>query len=185
MDFIAIDVETANRDMASICQIGLVRYRQGELVEEWMTYVNPQDYFHGFNINIHGIQAAMVQDAPTFGEIAEKLYAFCDRHIVVSHTGFDRAAICRAAEKHDLVYPDWVWLDSAQVVRRVWKQFSRRGYGLKNICSHLGYEFTHHDALEDAKAAAHVMLKAMEVSRLNLNDWLKKNGVPSRQHFRR
>jgi len=34
MDFIAIDVETANADMASICQIGLAKYESGILSDE-------------------------------------------------------------------------------------------------------------------------------------------------------
>jgi DNA polymerase-3 subunit epsilon len=44
MEFIAIDVETANADMASICQIGIARFKGGALAEEWKTYVDPQDH---------------------------------------------------------------------------------------------------------------------------------------------
>ncbi|GEM_PF-5074432 len=32
MDFVPIDVETANPDMASICQIGVAGYRNGRVV---------------------------------------------------------------------------------------------------------------------------------------------------------
>ena len=45
MDFVSIDVETANADMASICQIGIARYENSELTNEWVTYVDPEDYF--------------------------------------------------------------------------------------------------------------------------------------------
>ena len=64
MEFVALDVETANADMASICQIGLARYENGSLVEEWKTYVDPEDYFDGINISIHGIDEATVKGAP-------------------------------------------------------------------------------------------------------------------------
>ena len=47
---------------------------------------------------------------------------------------------------------------SARVARRTWAEFARGGYGLKNVCEFLGYDFAHHDALEDAKAAAQVLL---------------------------
>jgi DNA polymerase III epsilon subunit-like protein len=40
MEFVAIDVETANPDMASICQIGLAWYRDGALTEEWKSYID-------------------------------------------------------------------------------------------------------------------------------------------------
>ena len=53
MEFVAIDVETANADMASICQIGLVRYENGVLSKEWRSYVDPEDYFEGINVSIH------------------------------------------------------------------------------------------------------------------------------------
>ncbi len=66
MDFVALDVETANADMASICQIGAARYANGALIDEWKTYVDPQDYFDGMNVTIHGIHESTVAGAPTF-----------------------------------------------------------------------------------------------------------------------
>lgn len=46
MDFVAIDVETANPDMSSICQIGVAVYQNGQIIEEWKTYIDPEDYFN-------------------------------------------------------------------------------------------------------------------------------------------
>jgi DNA polymerase-3 subunit epsilon len=54
MDFVALDVETANADSSSICQIGLATFEDGCLVDEWSTLVNPEDYFDPFNVSIHG-----------------------------------------------------------------------------------------------------------------------------------
>lgn len=33
--FVSIDVETANPCMGSICQIGIARFIDGKIVEEW------------------------------------------------------------------------------------------------------------------------------------------------------
>ena len=55
MEFVAIDVETANADMGSICQIGLARFVDGQLASEWCTLVDPEDYFDGVNISVHGL----------------------------------------------------------------------------------------------------------------------------------
>lgn len=55
MSFVAIDVETANADMASICQIGLARYEQGAITYEWKTSVDTESYFDGINIAVHGL----------------------------------------------------------------------------------------------------------------------------------
>ena len=58
MDFISVDVETANPDHASICQIGIVCFRQGQQAEQWESLVNPEDYFDEMNVFIHGIDAS-------------------------------------------------------------------------------------------------------------------------------
>ncbi len=61
MDFVALDVETANADMASICQVGLARFEGGVLVHEWKSYVDPDDYFDAVNVSIHGIDEDTVR----------------------------------------------------------------------------------------------------------------------------
>ena len=66
-------METANADMASICQIGIAKYADGMLVEEWKSYVDPEDYFDGINVSIHGIDESVVKGAPTFSALINKL----------------------------------------------------------------------------------------------------------------
>ena len=174
MEFVALDVETANADMASICQIGLARYKNGSLVEEWKTYVDPEDYFDGINISIHGIDEATVKGSPTLPGIASCLCDHLSGRVSVCHTHFDRIAIRQAFTKYDLPVPSCTWLDSARVARRTWAEFARGGYGLKNVCEFLGYDFSHHDALEDAKAAAQVLLAAMAKTDLDVAGWLNR-----------
>ncbi len=171
MNFIAIDVETANADMASICQIGIAVFSENELVDEWVTLINPEDYFHPINIDIHGINELDVENAPTFPEIPDTLLGFLKDTIVVCHTHFDRVSISRTFCKHGIEMTEVSWLDSAKVSRRTWPEFSKKGYGLKNVAKHIGYDFKHHDALEDAKASGHILLEAMRVSNLSISDW--------------
>lgn len=178
MDFVAIDVETANADMASICQIGLAKYENGVLSREWKSYVDPEDYFDDINISIHGIDESIVKGAPKLQALAETLYTFLDRTIVVCHTHFDRVAINQGAERCGVRVPNCVWLDSARVARRAWKEFAWNGYGLYNVTKALGYDFKHHDALEDAKAAAHILLAAINQSGLDVEGWLKRVRQP-------
>jgi DNA polymerase-3 subunit epsilon len=64
MDFVALDVETANADCSSICQIGIAGFKGGRLNEEWSTLVNPEEDFDPFNVLIHGITKEMVEDSP-------------------------------------------------------------------------------------------------------------------------
>lgn len=178
MHFVAIDVETANADMASICQIGLVKCENGVLSDEWKSYVDPEDYFDGINVSIHGIDESVVKGAPTFPELADTLRSYLAGKVVVCHTHFDRVAMHQAAQRYGVDAPESIWLDSARVARCAWKQCAWKGYGLHNVCQMLGYKFKHHDALEDAKAAAHVLLAAVEKSGLDVEGWLERLGHP-------
>jgi DNA polymerase III subunit epsilon len=127
-NFIAMDVETANADMASICQIGIARFENGIFAGGWKSYVDPQDDFDEINVGIHGIDEAVVVGAPTFGSIANKVASDMNGHIVVTHTTFDKVAIYEAGTKCKVSLPSCTWLDSACVARRAWKELSRSGY---------------------------------------------------------
>ncbi|MBC7852420.1 MAG: hypothetical protein IAF94_03205 [Pirellulaceae bacterium] len=56
MDFVTVDVETANADLASICHVGIVEFKNGEVANAWEWLVNPDDYFNDVNVSIHGIR---------------------------------------------------------------------------------------------------------------------------------
>jgi DNA polymerase-3 subunit epsilon len=178
MEFIAIDVETANADMASICQIGIARFKGGALAEEWKTYVDPQDHFDRINVSIHGIDKDVVAGSPTFPMLAESLISKLSGHIIVTHNAFDRVALHRVCTKYKIPPLSCSWLDTACVARRTWTDFSRSGYGLASICASIGYNFKHHDALEDAKAAGNILIAAMTHTGLDLDAWLTRVRQP-------
>lgn len=178
MNFVAIDVETANPDMASICQIGLVACVNGVISDEWKTYVDPEDYFDDVNVSIHGIDASVVKGAPTFPQLTDVLLSYLNGTVVVCHTHFDRVAMHQATERYATTGPQCTWLDSARVARRAWPECAWTGYGLYDVCRIIGYEFRHHDALEDAKAAAHVLLAASDKDGLDIDGWLKRVSQP-------
>jgi DNA polymerase-3 subunit epsilon len=170
MDFVALDVETANADIGSICQIGLAGYKKGDLTREWVSLVNPKEKFSPFNIDIHGITSADVAEAPSLPEISRMLWDWLNRQVVVCHTLFDQRALNRAFTKYGLAGLDCRWLDSRLVARRTWA--SPAGYSLATICELIGHKFQHHDALEDAKAAGAVILAAGRQTGLTIEAWL-------------
>ena len=172
--FVALDVETANADAGSICQIGLAIYEGGRLVDEWSTLVDPEAHFDPRNIAIHGIDEYVVTAAPTFRQCASDLTRFLSGCVVVHHTAFDRHALRRACLVAEMPFPSCTWLDSARVARRAWPQFARRGYALGNVSRYLNYRYRAHDALEDAKAAGHLVLAACRETGLDVPGWLDR-----------
>lgn len=172
MQFVAIDVETANADLSSICQVGVAIFQNGSCVDSWSSLVDPEDDFDGFNVSIHGIDEQKVKGAPTWSRIADTLRGTLADSIVACHTPFDRASTSLACEKHGLAQFNCQWLDTARVVRRAWpEQFGTKGYGLHNVAKFLGIDFKHHDALEDARAAGEVLCRASAHAGLTLEDW--------------
>ena len=178
MNFIAIDVETANADYSSICQIGIAEFQNGKIVNKWKTLINPEDYFDPFNVSIHGINEKDVKNAPTFNQIYEELKERLNDKITIHHMPFDRIAINRACNYYNLEHIKPKWLDSAKIVRRTWTDLAYSGYGLSNISKFLDLTFEHHDALEDAITAGFVVVKASEISNLTIEEWFKRVGQP-------
>ena len=174
MRFVAIDVETANPDLASICQVGVVSFENGSIVGTWQRIINPKDYFDPWNVSIHGITETTVKDAPTLPDLFTDLKELLDQQIVVCHTSFDRVALGRVLDKYGLQKIDCTWLDSAKVVRRAWPQFASRGYGLANVTTAFGITFQHHVAQEDARAAGEVILRAINDTGIGIHEWLKR-----------
>lgn len=178
MRYIVLDLETANADQASICQIGFVIIQDGRILSQTSQYIDPDDYFDPFNVSIHGIDEKKVAGQPRFEQYFDKLNNIIDGNIVVTHGPFDRNAIKRASERHNLTIPNTTWLDNQRVVRRTWPEFSQGGYALKNLTNHFGIPFRHHDALEDAIATATIFQLAMSHSGMNVEEWLIRSAQP-------
>lgn len=178
MEFIAIDVETANPDMASICQIGIAYFKNGQIEREWVSLVNPRDYFDPVNVGVHGIEESSVSSAPLLEDIYHEIKSLLSGQICVSHTHFDRISLDKAIRKLSLDPIEVTWLDSARVARRAWEECAWKGYGLANVCKIIGFEFKHHDALEDAKASGAIVHAAIEKAGLTLEGWLTRVGQP-------
>ena len=93
----------------------------------------------------------------------------------MSHTSFDRVALDGAARKYGLRPLRTQWLDSAKIARRAWpERYGRSGYNLANVAADLGISFKHHDALEDARAAAEIVLYACQCTGLDIDGWLEQ-----------
>jgi DNA polymerase-3 subunit epsilon len=136
--------------------------------------VNPQCRFDPFNSSIHGIDELKVRDAPTWDAAFHQISPALRDKVIVSHTAFDRISILRSCENYRLPLITSDWLDTAKVVRRAWPQFSKAGFGLANVAQHLGIFFQAHDALEDARCAGEILLKAIECTGLSLEMWLDR-----------
>jgi len=173
-DFLVLDVETANSNAHSICQIGLVKYEGGQSVDEFSTLIDPEESFFWKNVEVHGIDKIVVRGKPRFVDIADQLREYLEGVICVHHGGGDMKSINDSFGMHDLTLPDCVWLNSTVIVRRSWDQFKTKGYGLPSIAKHLGIHYKAHDALEDARATGKVVMGAIDKTGISIEEWVIK-----------
>jgi DNA polymerase-3 subunit epsilon len=98
MRFFSVDVETANEELSSICQIGIAEFGEGGLVDTFVSYINPEADFSSMNELVHGITYDMVAGAPKMAEIFPVVGKLLAGKIVAHHMPFDRTALGRAAD---------------------------------------------------------------------------------------
>lgn len=162
LDFTAIDFETANSSPASACSVGLVRVRGGEVVATAGWLIQPpagHDDFQEWNVRIHGIHPEDVRTAATWSEQFDRLCSFAGADVLVAHNaGFDLNVLRRASEATGEDCPPYRSLCSLQVARKVYELDS---YRLPVAAAAAGFgDFSHHDALADARACAQIVIDA-------------------------
>lgn len=172
--FIALDVETANSRLSSICQIGMVIYEDNVPVYEWSSFINPETEFEKFNSMIHGIEAHHVQDAPTIKDAFPLIRKIIGDSAVASYGAFDRSALNQACTKNNLQDAPNKWINILRVVRNSFPlDITSDGCGLSKICEKIGVPIkNHHDALCDARAAGDVFVVAQMLTETQPNDWV-------------
>lgn len=162
-DYVVVDVETTGGrgEHHRVTEIGAVRVRNGEVLEEFSTLLNPQRSIPPNISRLTGITPDMVMDAPYFVDIADRLERFFDGAIFVAHNvEFDYGFIAREFRRigRSFRMPK---LCTCASMRRMYP--GRKSYSLKNLCRDFGIPLAnHHRALCDAQAAAELLLLVNE-----------------------
>lgn len=90
--FAAVDFETANTHGTSACQIGLVKFRNGRIVDRFTTLLRPPAGHDEFlYTHVHGITHHDVINAPAWPEVADRVARLVANDPVYAHNAaFDR-----------------------------------------------------------------------------------------------
>ena len=181
LDFTTIDVETANNKKEltwSICGVGVAVAKSGEIVDNWSQLINPQirdSEWSEVNMAIHRIRPWRVRGEPTFKDRRDG-YPKIKRSVaggrIVSHSRFDERVISSACERLGLTMLTNPWMDSLVLAKRAWP--NEPSHSLPEITKKLGIHYNPHDAGEDARATAELVLRAARVIGIKrVNDWLR------------
>lgn len=169
-DFVAIDFETANEQRSSICSVGIVIVKGGEIVDTFYSLVKPApDYYTWFCMNVHGIGPSDTDSAPVFPVVWEaamlKIQAyfpcFEDGEVpfVAHNAPFDSGCLRAALRTYQMPDPGYPFCCTLARSRQVWREGS---HCLDVIAARVGYDLTdHHHALADAEACARIAIEIL------------------------
>lgn len=173
MDFVAIDFETANSLRSSVCSVGIVQVKNGKIYKEIQSLINPLSEFHYYNTKIHGITEYMVHGAPTFEEFWPNMKSILEDQVIIAHNAsFDMGVLQESLRQFHEPSPKFEYGCSFRIAKKVWPQLYN--HKLSTVANYLGISLRHHDALEDARAAAIITIKAMQNTQTNTVQQLAK-----------
>ena len=103
--FVSLDLETTGLDPAkdAIIEVGAVKFRGGEVLDTFQTFVNPGRDIPEFIQRLTGISPHQVRRAPGFSSVTHDLREFLEDHPIIGHNiSFD----LRFLESHGLELPN-------------------------------------------------------------------------------
>jgi DNA polymerase III epsilon subunit-like protein len=156
LNFTAIDFETANSYRGSPCSVGLIKVRDGQIVDEASTLIQPPagfGHFDDYNTWLHDINAETVAGAPNWKQAANWIVRYTDSDTLVCHNaGFDIGVIRHACVADDMPWPSVDFLCTLVLARRAYRLPS---YCLPFVAAQCDVNVhQHHQAIEDARCAA-------------------------------
>ena len=162
--FAAIDFETAGYDPAGACSLGIVAADADGAATEWYRLVRPPVMrFAPGCIAVHGIRPEDVEDAPEFPALWPEVAALLRGRVVFAHNAaFDMGVLGATLDRYGLREEPFRFGCTARLARRVWDGLPN--HRLDTVAGALGFSFRHHNALDDARACAFLVRKALERS---------------------
>ena len=154
-DFAAIDFETANSERSSVCSVGVVIVRDGEMVDSFYSLIQPEpNYYNYWCSRVHGLCCADTDEAPVFPRVWEKVAPMIEGLPLVAHNKtFDEGCLRAVFRTYGMDYPDYEFHDTLRVARRLLKNLP--DHQLHTVAAACGFDMkNHHHALADAEACA-------------------------------
>jgi len=179
--WVALDFETATRERNSACAIGLAFGRKTEIIGKASALIKPPgNRFEEFHTSLHGIDASKVKREKTFPELWPELFPAFSEVVVLAHNAaFDISVLRHSLDAHGITYPCIQYYCTVDFSRKIWPTL--RNHKLNTVAEHLGIDFKHHDAEEDASVCARVVIECMKITALeNIKLLGKALGVQAR-----
>ncbi|PFY89934.1 3'-5' exonuclease [Bacillus pseudomycoides] len=163
-DYVVIDFETTgfNPYNDRIIQVAAVRYRNHELADQFVSFVNPERFIPNRITSLTGITNYRVSGAPTIQEVLPLFLAFLGEDTIVAHNAsFDMRFLKSNANMLRLPEPKNIVIDTVFLAKRYMKHAPN--HKLETLKRMLGIRLSSHNALDDCITCAAVYQKCAAI----------------------
>jgi DNA polymerase-3 subunit epsilon len=183
MQYVIVDIETTGGSpkASKITEIAMYKFDGHEIVDEFVSLVNPDMKIPEFIVKLTGITDKMVENAPRFYEIAKKIVEFSEDCVFVAHNvGFDYGIIRHEFRSLGFDYrrPQICTVRASRFILP-----GHESYSLGKLTRSLGIQLVgRHRAGGDAHATALLFKLLFEKSEKNLHRFLQEDVNPKILH---
>lgn len=176
--FAVVDVETTGGYAEShrVIEIGIAISDGEKIIQRYNQLIDPERSIPVHITQLTGISNDDVKDAPTFAEVADKVYDLVQGQIFVAHNvNFDYTFISRELEESG-----YTWKAKKACTVRLTRAIvpGLKSYSLSNLAEH--FQIVNpdpHRALADAETAAHILHMLMEIDRMAIDRHINKRSA--------
>ena len=164
-EYCVLDIETTGLSFRTekITEIGIMKYKNGEVIDEFECFVNPEKPIPTEVVNITHITDDMVKDAETIDKVLPKVMEFIGDSVLVAHNAdFDIPFIKYNCAQYGLELNN-TYIDTLRLAKDLFPDYKK--YKLGIIADNLGITVeVAHRALDDVDTLVkvfRVMLKML------------------------
>ncbi len=157
MKYTAIDFETAYWGPGNACSLGIVTSDGEKVIDEWYHLIRPLSLdFNKDCVEINGIHPEDVAAEKTFAELWDDIASRLDGSLVFAHNArFDMNVLASAIASYKLPDIRISYGDTVALSVALWP--AMENHKLNTVAEALGFDFTHHQALDDARACEYIV----------------------------
>lgn len=160
-NFAAIDFETANGRRSSVCAVGVVIVKGGEVVDRYYSLIQPSpNYYTYWTTQVHGLTRMDTDGQPPFPDVWAQIAPRIQGLPLVAHNRpFDESCLKAVFNEYGMEYPNYEFYCTLTASRRSLKLPCHQLHVVAAACC---YDLeNHHHALADAEACAAIALKIL------------------------
>lgn len=169
--FVVFDLETTglnsspvSGNMDKIIEIGAYKIENGQIMQSFSTFINPQRKLSDEIKKLTGITDDMLSDAPTYEDVMPDFFKFCSGSILVGHNieGFDFKFVEYYCARLGYILERRT-IDTIRLSQELLLGLSN--YKLNTIADKFNIAFNHHRATDDALATAKIFIELIKLKK--------------------